>query len=132
MHRKIRFRQNERVNAISLTGKKVIGVYRGVRPSYGVYVYGLEIGGSTEQALHVCAALTLKRVETNINKKGNLNHRPKAGDPYKGRTKEGDLITGFFMNSAAKYVWLSGWKEGTDRLQPKQAYKVLTNTLEKA
>jgi hypothetical protein len=126
MHRKIRFKQNERVNATSLEGKSVLGVYRGVRASYGVYVFGIVVGETTEQELHVCSALTLKRIKP---PKGALTARPRAGDNLTGRTNNGDLITGQFMNPDGKHSWLRGWKDGTNHLLPKQAYKVLTNTL---
>ena len=95
MHRKIRFHQGDRVNALSLTGKKVFGVYRGVRASYGAYVYGLEVG-STEPSLHICNTLTLERVKPEAPPK---KVRVKAGDPCTGRTQNAESITGFYMNS---------------------------------
>lgn len=131
MHRKIRFRQGDRVNGISLSGKSILGVYRGVRASFGVYVYGLEVGGSTVPDMHICQALTLKKIPSIVNKKGRLKTRPAPGNTYSGRTKNGDLITGLYMNSDGDKVWIRGWKEGEDRTLPKQAYKVLTNTLQK-
>lgn len=125
MIRNNRFRQGERVNGISLAGKKVLGEYRGVRASFGAYVYGLE-EGCTELKLHTCLVLTLKRAPIEKHESPKL----KTGDLCSGITKKGLKIHGKFMNREGQYCWIKGWPEGTNRLDDTpQAFKVLTQTL---
>jgi hypothetical protein len=131
MHRKIRFKNGERVNGLSVSGKKILGEYRGTRASYGAYVFGIEVGRFTPAEMHVCHTLTLERAplpKTDTPKKVKF----KTGDLCIGLTKDGHKIIGSYMNSEGKFAWIRGQK-GSDitKLELKSAFKVLTKTLQK-
>lgn len=134
MHRKIRFQNNERVNGFTFDNKRILGQYRGVRNSFGAWIFGIEVGSFEHPKMWTCSTLTLERAPLKAPKqrKSTSQSKIKAGDPCTGYTKDNQLITGFFMNSEGSKAWIRGWSEGISKFMPKQAYKVLAGTIRKA
>ncbi len=132
MYRKTRFYHDETVRGITLEGKKVTGLYRGVRASFGVLIFGITDGSEDPPALHSVLALSLEHVQkTPKALKHIVVHHLKAGDPCTGITKDGTKIVGAYMNAEGQNIWIRGWPAGANKLAPKQAYKVIKDTLRK-
>jgi hypothetical protein len=130
MFRKNRFKIGTRVNAISLTGKRILGEYRGVRGSYGVYVYGLAVGCFTPE-LHVCRALTLEKVLPPTDYTKRTPPKFKLGDKCLGLDISHREVRGEYIQSEGKYAWIKGHYTALAIQERPSAIKVLTTTLQK-
>jgi hypothetical protein len=130
MLRKKRFRKGQRVNALSLQGKPILGEYRGMAGSFGAFVFGIEAGSFEPASMHKCMTLTMEAVLP------TLPRRPKpvklaVGEACKSLTKDAVPVQGFFMYLDGQYAWIKGWPEGVSKFEPQQAIKVLRSHLEK-
>ena len=128
------YKIGERLNAVSLTGKRILGIFRGYRNSFGVRIYGIEVGSCEPATEHICLKLSLEKVVTQAKPiRKAPSTQIQAGDPCTGLTSEDIPVTGFYMNShSPKYRWIKGWAEGVSKFLPAQAHKVLTHTLRKS
>lgn len=90
MHRKYRFKIGDRVNGFSFSKKRILGEYRGVRGSFGCWVYGIEVGSFDQPSLHVCQTLSLEKVVDPVEKTklSMIQDKPKHRDLCTGLTKD--------------------------------------------
>lgn len=113
------------------SGQKIIGQYRGVRPSFGSIIFGIIEGTTTPPELFTVLTLSLKALE----KSPTLNNSSKKdfehGDYCSGITKDSQKVFGYYQNKIGKFVYLRGWIEHTSRLTPKEVFKVLYSSLKR-
>lgn len=131
MHRKIRFKIGERVNGFTFDGKRILGTYRGVKNSFGALIFGIEVGSFDHPSMWTCSTLTLERADlkTSKTRTAKIQLKFKPGDACTGQTKEGLLVTGYYMNSEGQFAWIRGWSQGVSKFMPKQAHKVIAGSM---
>jgi hypothetical protein len=135
--RKAKYEMGDLVVGTSLENKRIYGEWRGPRNSFGILIFGVEEKDTkSEPSMHVCLKLTIERQDYSFGQSEDYpeivpDQTFKHMDPVKGKTKQGEIITGFYGNSEGKHAWIRGWAQGVSRFQPKQSHKVLANTLVK-
>lgn len=126
MHRTIKFRQGDPVIGFDTNRRKIIGIYRGVRSSFGVIVRGRPEHTEDEIQDHICLSLTLEHAKVQVANKTQTRQPGKfyAGDLVKATTVSGQRMTGYYMNKSKSHAWVRGWINGESKLSPKTAFKV--------
>lgn len=137
MYRIRRFKFDEKVSGNTLDGTCIIGQYKGIRASYGCLIYGLPKNKQKDpnemKAMYICLTLSVKSLEPNrkATTRKHDKHVFHAGDPCQGVTRTLEKIEGEFQNMAGDYAYVRGHVKGTNKLSPKQAFKVRRDTLTK-
>lgn len=130
MQNKKRFKIGARVNGFTFDNKRCFGVYRGVRPSFGVWIFGILEGSFEPAALHVCQSLTLESPpEPKIKRVVGRPAKFKYKDEVKGLSTKGERCAGFYSDAKSPFAWIKGWLEGQSRFDPPTSIKVIFKSL---
>lgn len=130
MAKYLQLKLGHRYNGLTFDNKRIMGTYRGSRHSFGVYIYGIEVGQVQEPKLYVCRKLSLEPVDP-PKPKGKAPKEFTLGQPYNGLTKDGKQASGYYQNADGNYIWIRGWLDTTSKFEPKQSIKILRASVRK-
>lgn len=133
MHKQKNFHIGSPVQAVSLSGHKITGVYRGSASNYGCWVYGYnsELFASPDKtySLHKCARLSLKLIQETTKPETNSKIRLHYGEPCRGMTPDSQIVIGEYMQASGQYAYIRGVLVSNPL--EKKSIKVLRSSLQK-
>lgn len=126
------FKQGTNVIGNSLNGQKIIGIYRGMRNSFGCYVYGVPEYSSEKAQMHTCYRMTLTPNLLNLKIDDSMpNPILFVGEKCRGVTPKNQIIVGFYAGPLSKLAYLRGWPADRSHNELKETFKVVRKSIKR-